>query len=523
MTRNDPMKIAIQLGSETVWSETRTLEPGDRGRIEFSLPVKPLIEKVKEQMGRGVDFTSVPLHLRAVVEPQTGEADLTNNSQAFHISVVTKRSRLLIIDGRSRWETRYLHNMFDRDPAWQVDVVLPDYRESPAVLPRGTESNQWPTTKERLFEYDLIILGEVPAKLLPRDAVDWLRAFVETSGGGLIVIDGNRAALRDADYKKLQAMLPIEWTADDRVKPDPVSIHISSLGKGLAAFQLTPQDPAKNDEAWSQLPALHMTTAVSALPGAEVLATYTNSGNEVPLMVTRQFGAGRIFYSGTDETWRWRYKVADTYHQRFWNQIARWVMRLPMSVQGQFVSIDTGKLVYQPSETIVIRTRIKNSQGETASDLSVEAVLTATADSEGISKGQVIAVVPLNADPTLAGVYAGQIQAPASGDYRVSIVAPGLTSEALAVSSEFSVTEPDAGEMDQLSCDEPLLKKIAETTGGQYLSEDRADELIGLLRPLSRGKIKESDTLLWQSYWWFAPIIILLAIEWWIRKRVGLL
>ncbi len=65
-------------------------------------------------------------------------------------------------------------------------------------------------------------------------------------------------------------------------------------------------------------------------------------------MVTRQFGAGRVFYSGTVETWRWRYKVADTYHQRFWNQIGRWVMRLPMSVQGQFVAIDSGKLVYQP-------------------------------------------------------------------------------------------------------------------------------------------------------------------------------
>ncbi|MGN6547039.1 MAG: hypothetical protein ACTHK7_18435, partial [Aureliella sp.] len=268
------------------------------------------------------------------------------------------------------------------------------------------------------------------------------------------------------------------------------------------------------------------------------------SDAEMPLMVTRQFGAGRVFYSGTDETWRWRYKYADTYHQRFWNQVARWVMRLPMSVQGQFVSIDAGKLVYQPEETVVIRARLRNAQGEPASDLSVEAVVTAfdppsdaSADQPATSSAEspeaggssakteprVIAVVPLAADASIAGVYSGQLRAPAGGNYRVSIVAPGLTSEALDVHTEFSVAERDSGEMDALSCDESILRKLAEVTGGQYLSEQQGDELVSLLKPLSRGKIIESDTLIWQSYWWFVPIVLLLSVEWWLRKRVGLI
>ncbi len=79
----------------------------------------------------------MPLHLEASIQPQSGEADLSNNTRIFHVSVITKRSKLLLVDGRSRWETRYLHNMFERDPAWQVDLVLPDYRESPPKLPRG--------------------------------------------------------------------------------------------------------------------------------------------------------------------------------------------------------------------------------------------------------------------------------------------------------------------------------------------------------------------------------------------------
>ncbi|MCC6510206.1 MAG: hypothetical protein IT423_13960, partial [Pirellulaceae bacterium] len=527
-----PLKLSIRLANsinsdnstnpesvgEVLWEETRTLSGSDRGRVDFAFPVKPIVEKLQKLAGRGTNFTSVPLHLVASIESQPGEGDQSNNSRTFHVSVVTKRSRLLLVDGRSRWETRYLHNMFERDPAWQVDLVLPDQRETPPRLPRGTDTNQWPSTKERLLEYDLVILGELPPNTMPKESVEWLKSFVESSGGGLIIIDGARGMLRDASYKPIQSMLPIEWVEDKRVKPDPVLVRLTSTARQLAAFQLTPNDPAKNEAAWNALPPLHMTSAVKALPGSEVLATYAQESEEIPLMVTRQFGAGRVFYSGTDETWRWRFKVADTYHQRFWNQIGRWVMRLPMSVQGQFVAIDSGKLVYQPGETITLRSRLRNAQGDPAIGLTVEAVVTAVQNNElgNLSVGpdragatatntgapRVIAVVPLTAEPAIAGVYSGQITAPIGGNYHVSIVAPGLTEDALAIYSEFSVVEPESGEMDQLNCDEALLKKLAEVTGGRYLSEEQGHELADLLRPLSRGKIVESDTLLWQSYWW---------------------
>ncbi len=378
MPQAAPLKLTIKLAgtNDVVWEETRTQASDERGRIDFSLPVKPIIEKIQKQAGRGTNFSAVPVHFEASVAPQPGEADQSNNSRVFHVSVITKRSRLLLVDGRSRWETRYLHNMFERDPAWQVDLVLPDYRQTPPQLPRGTAANQFPSTKERLYEYDLVILGEVPPNVLPRESIDWLKSFVESSGGGLIVIDGARSALRDPVYKPIQAMLPIEWIEDKRVKRDPVAVRLTSFARQLPVFQLMPNDPGKNDVAWGSLPPLHLTSMVQALPGSEVLATTTQEGEEIPLMATRQFGAGRVFYSGTDETWRWRFKVADTYHQRFWNQVGRWVMRLPMSVQGQFVSIDSGKLVYQPGENIAIRSRLRTSQGEPARQLTVEAIVT---------------------------------------------------------------------------------------------------------------------------------------------------
>ncbi|HEV7869192.1 MAG TPA: hypothetical protein VGO90_16005 [Chthoniobacteraceae bacterium] len=64
---------------------------------------------------------------------------------------------------------------------------------------------------------------------------------------------------------------------------------------------------------------------------------------------------------------------------------------------------------------------------------------------------------------------------------------------------------------------------MAALSGGQYLREENISRLAQVLAPLSRGRVVESDTILWQSYWWFVPIILLLATEWIIRKRTGLL
>ena len=70
---------------------------------------------------------------------------------------------------------------------------------------------------------------------------------------------------------------------------------------------------------------------------------------------------------------------------------------------------------------------------------------------------------------------------------------------------------------------EALLKQIAEASSGLFLREEDAAMLPELLDPLSSGRVVESDTLLWQSYWWFAAIILLLTVEWALRKRSGLL
>jgi hypothetical protein len=77
--------------------------------------------------------------------------------------------------------------------------------------------------------------------------------------------------------------------------------------------------------------------------------------------------------------------------------------------------------------------------------------------------------------------------------------------------------------MTESSINEELLKQMASDSNGEYLREEEMARLPELLEPLSNGRIVESETLLWQSYWWFVPMIFLLTAEWILRKRAGLL
>ena len=70
---------------------------------------------------------------------------------------------------------------------------------------------------------------------------------------------------------------------------------------------------------------------------------------------------------------------------------------------------------------------------------------------------------------------------------------------------------------------EGMLRDTAEAADGAYLREEDAGALARLLMPLSEGKLVVSETRLAQSYWWFAPIVLFLAVEWIIRKRAGML
>ncbi|TWT50794.1 hypothetical protein Pla22_35370 [Rubripirellula amarantea] len=510
-----PIEVRIEdaLGN-VLWRETIDADAVGQQSIPFRLPVESVLENLVEDTPRGVNRSTVVMDLKAVVATVGGGSDDSipqNNAMSFRVSASTRDRQLLLIDGSSRWETRYLRNLFDRDPSWSIDTIIYGPGTDTARLPRGSRPGQFPIKAEDLARYDAVILGEVPANDFEIFDAELLKTFV-SRGGGLVVIDGRYDQLRQLTQSRLSELIPVQYQSKDLVRVN--SIAPTAMGVDQPMLSLINDQSALVDY-WKRLPHPDATAMVKAQPDAEVWASAMGvTGEELPWLVTRLYGSGRVFYLGAGQTWRWRYKVADQVHAKFWNQLMLAVMQPPYSASDDYASIGTDKIEYAPSESAVIRARLQGTAGEPIGDATVDALL--------VSGNQIIATVPMSIDDANRGTYRAETVGLSPGEYEVRLRASGFDAKALQASAPIWVGNDHSAEWIRTSLSEQSLREITTAGGGEYVHETSAEQILERLKPLSSGQIIDSDVLVWQSFYWFWAIMALLAMEWYFRKRSGL-
>jgi hypothetical protein len=538
---NDTLQIELRSGETLVWSDEFVATEDGQTEIDFDLPVEPLTNRLANQEARGVNRDSVVLPFTASVrrfDPSgpTTLGQTENDHWDFRIAAASRDRQLLILDGSSRWETRYLRNLFARDPAWQVDSVLFGPGTDTPTITRGSQAGEVPATLEDWNQYDAIVLGEVPPEQWTEVDSEGLREFVRR-GGGLIILNGRYNRL--SRIESLNELLPVEFvdpagTSENndllryqRQQPSVLSIGPTTTGRSQPVMLLS-SEMASNEQLWRSMPAPAVIPVTKARADAEVWAdavveatdTSSPSENRVPWLVTRLFGAGRVFFLATDQTWRWRYKIESQLHGRFWNQMLTAAMQPPYAVRDEYVAIGTDKIDYESGQSALIRVRLLGN--ETPSSESVKPLHSATVDALLIRDDQIVATIPMNLDDASRQTYLGQTDGLPPGEYHVRIRASGYDASALKATAPIWVEPSRKGELDRVAVDEDTLKEIANAGSGKYFHESSAEEMLEQLLPLSRGQIIETDTLLWESWWLFAVILALLAAEWWMRKKVGL-
>ncbi len=505
----EPFTVSVKDGGKIVWEKPLVSVGKGVRRVPFEFSIKEIAEARLKQQKQGYEVAGAPLQLTAEVSAIEGDRELSNNSAPLRFRAVTQKRKVMILDGRPRWETRYLRNLFDRDEKWEVNAVLAG-ATSDAGFVRGEKTGTFPATQKALDAYDLILFGEVQRGLLKDDELKWLAEFVGKRGGAITFIDGPRGVLRGYTGTPLAPLFPVEWIGPG-VRDGVKSLVLAGRAQSIGAFMLG-SDSSVNADTWAKMPPPHFLAQVKALPGAEVLLE-ANAATRIPAAVLRTFGAGRVYYHAFDESWRWRYEVADLYHVRFWNQLGDYIGEAPFAARDKFVQLDAGQLTYLPGEQADIRARLRDAEGRPVSDASVSAVL--------FRDGQKVATITLS--PNEGGLYRGRTTALDSGSYELAVDTAAVPSDQLKARTQFTVTARENIERTLLSLNEDLLRQVSLTGGGEYLREEQCDALIERLAPLSSGQVIESDTVLWQSWWWFLPIVLLLTIEWILRKRLGLL
>jgi hypothetical protein len=253
-----------------------------------------------------------------------------------------------------------------------------------------------------------------------------------------------------------------------------------------------------------------------AKPGAQVLAenpSELHEGVPYPLVATQFFGAGRTYFQAFESTWRWRYRVEDLYHARYWIQAVRFLARSKLLGKNRSVELLVDRKQYRRGEPVQLRVRFLDEALAPRSEDGVSVTL--EHDKEGND------TVELKALPDRPSVFEGVFTQARDGRYRIRLANPVL--EGPALTAEFTV-RPPPGELDRVQMNEAELREVAKMTGGQYFSLANAEKLFASLPPGRKVALHTDPPFaLWNTWPVMLLFVGLLCAEWLMRRRKSLI
>jgi hypothetical protein len=223
-------------------------------------------------------------------------------------------------------------------------------------------------------------------------------------------------------------------------------------------------------------------------------------------------GAGRVVFQATDESYLWsRYRGSDVYYERYWLQTIRYLSRSKLLGTSRTVELISDRAQYYRGEAVPLHVRFFDERMAPVADDGVVVVV----EQERGRRQR----IKLHRDLARRGIFEGTVSNLAEGSYRAWMAAP--TIEGNPPADDFVVVPPP-GERARLAMDATDLRLAAKTSQGRFYSVKSAARLLDEL-PLGRQVRIESlpSTPVWNSPLLAGLFVILLTVEWLMRRRLG--
>ena len=444
------------------------------------------------------------------------EASLANNAADTTVTVNDDVLKVLLLDSTPRWESRYLASLFERDRrvalTRRYHVITADDPGTPFLPPNQAAWNA----------FDMVCLGDVDPSELPPAQQRFLVDFVSRRGGFLVCLAGPRGLPQGFSLGPLADLLPVRVGAAAPKPGAPVRVALTRAGAEHPVTQVL-DDPANNAQLWPLLPPLQwIAGGVVAKPATTVLLAARNPA-QTPIVAFHRFGAGRVFWIGTEETWRWRDRLGDRIHQTFWLQAMRW--GLAGRLRGQDPRLQTGleRSLVNPGDPVEVKARTATPDG--ANPGAAPTAQLELLDDQGRTLTNLVPHATWSAVAESPGLWHLELPSLPEGRWRLTLHHPDPALAATVQESrEFLIRAQNNAEGLDLSGDLPALRRLADAGGGRAGTLDQTDAILrdftARLHP--RWEDQRTTLRLWNSYLTLLVIIGLLCTEWVLRKRHGL-
>lgn len=456
--------------------------------------------------------------LTVTVEPLTGEVGRENNTHAQRLRVMDEKIKVLYVEGKPRWEYRYLRAVLQRDHRLDVTFLM---TEGDADLAKFSDEHisRFPVEAGEAFAFDLVILGDVPAYYFTPEQLERIEQLVRQRAGSLLMLAGRRHAPGSYRGSAIEAVLPVKLPEADGPPTERLAESVVPLltAAGVSSAPVTLEDDERdNARAWTLVrPMYDVPRLAGAKPGASVwlqLSDAAERAEPYPLVAWQRYGTGKCLFVGTDALWRLRFKRGDTYHARFWGQTIQFLALSRLLSGSKRINIETDRRQYRTGQRITVYANVLDDVWEPVEG----AGYTVTVETEpGVGDSRTVQLEPA---PDVPGLYQGFTTAETEGHFYVR--APQADRD-YATTAEFDVQTVSL-EQREMAMQQQVLDELASLTGGEHYQPHEVAALVDLLASEPKLRTERVDVDQWDRPSLFLLLVSLCGLEWYLRRRVNL-
>ncbi|MFO0594308.1 MAG: glutamine amidotransferase [Myxococcaceae bacterium] len=506
------VQVVLRREGQVVATRTATFTSDDETQtVKFTF--------TPDQTGRFVYTVSVPVYPDEVVTE--------NNSRSFALKVIRDRVRVLLVAGRPSWDERYLRGVLRSDANVELIsfYILRNGTDDSGVPPglEGQELSLIPFPREEIFQkkidtFDVVIVLNFGHEDQGVSLVSFRRDIEHyvNNGGAFAYLGGDRSfAEAQSTLNPFADILPVTTYGPANLEPFVAKLSRAGLAHPITALG---SGNVSSDQAWEALPPIPGMNLVRARPEATVLLTHPTlqvDGQPAPLLTISEQGRGRTLALATDASWHWAFtshaRGAPTRsYERFWSNAIRWLVRDPdltnLSVTADPSTVEPGKSV-----GVVVVARRADYQPAPGAKITVE--LTDADD------GKLLAQVTGEAGPD--GTARLEFPPPEPGAYKVTGRAT-LEDKPLGEASDAVAVRAVGPELADARVNRSLLESLAKAAGGKYFdSTSFSLSDVPLKEPPLVEVGRSKDQPLWDRWYWLSVLVVIVGLEWAVRRRFG--
>ncbi len=423
-----------------------------------------------------------------------------NNRKLFFLNVLGGENQVMIISGTPSPDIRILKASLGKIENLNIKTIV----ETGRGKYTGRENF------DAVDSADIFIFHSYPSPSSGKELSDMIKNNLNKKATPFVFISGENEGFRNLSI--YGDHLPL--------KPGRISTGFTAvqpeIKKSASALLKHPSEDYISD--WEKLPPFEQSNS-EFIPrsGSDLIAgiKIRNISVNNPLIITRSVGKSRSIAIHAKNIWKWKLQneqgQSDLFDS-FINASVKWLSAAPDQEQ---VNADTDKKVYTLTEDVAFRVSVYDETFNSIDDAAVTAEITNGDNKYNISFA-----------PEGNGIFSGEFPAEIAGDFSYTVRAEKNNVLIGSDDGKFSVGEIEIEKIDPVMR-RGFLELLANSTGGKYFSSENIGELkteLEKITNLSRKKESfDSEFRLWSEELLLIIIILLFSIEWFFRKRAGML